>query len=93
MHEIKSFDIIQTSKVAAAIYAIMAAIISVFIAIGALLHGHPGRAILAIIFMPILYGIGSFVFTAFLCWIYNLVAPHLGGIAFDLSPSSDSSRP
>jgi ABC-type spermidine/putrescine transport system permease subunit II len=93
MHEIKSFDILQTSKVIAVMYAIMAAIISVFVAIGALLHGHPGRAILALIFMPILYGIGTFIFAAFFCWIYNQVASRLGGVAFELSPSADSSRP
>jgi ABC-type spermidine/putrescine transport system permease subunit II len=93
MHEIKSFGILQTSKVIAVMYATMAAIISVFVAIGALMHGHPGRAILALIFMPILYGIGTFIFTAFFCWLYNQFATRIGGIAFELSPSTDSPRP
>ena len=88
MHEIKSFQIFQTAKVMAVVYAIMAAIFGVLFALGALWHGHPVRAIMAIIFIPILYAIVSFVMVAFLCWLYNEVAKHIGGIAFELTPRS-----
>ncbi len=69
MHEIKSIEIFQTAKVIAALYTITAAIFGVFVAFMSLLHGHPGRAIMAIIFFPILYGIVSFIGTAFFCWL------------------------
>jgi hypothetical protein len=88
MHEIKSFEIFQTAKVMAVLYTIMGAFFAVFVAFMSLLHGHPGRAILAIIFLPILYGIFSFIGTTFFCWLYNEVASRLGGIAFELTPRS-----
>jgi hypothetical protein len=90
MHEIKSFEIFQTAKVIAALYTITAAIFGVFVAFMSLLHGHPGRAIMAITFFPILYGIVSFIGTAFFCWLYNEVASRLGGIAFELTPRSEN---
>jgi apolipoprotein N-acyltransferase len=86
MNEIKSFNIFQTARVIAVIYAIIASIVAVFVALVTILQGHPGRAILAIVFMPVLYGVGSFVGTAFFCWLYNEVASRLGGIAFELAP-------
>ena len=89
MHEIKSFEIFQTAKVIAVIYAITAAIFGVFFAFMALVHGHPGRAIMALIFFPILYAIASFLGTAFLCWLYNEVADRIGGVKFELTPRSD----
>lgn len=86
MHELKSFEVLQTARVIGALYAIMASIFAVFIAIFALIHGHPIRAIMAIVFMPILYGVGSFIFTLFFCWLYNELASRLGGIAFVVVP-------
>lgn len=90
MHEIKSFEIFQTAKVIAVIYAIMASIMAVFVAFMSLLHGHPGRAIMAIVSFPILYGIGSLIVTALFCWLYNEVAGRLGGIAFEFTPRSEN---
>jgi hypothetical protein len=88
MHEIKSFEIFQTAKVAAAVYSTTAVIFAVLFAIAALLHGHPVRAIMGIIFIPILYGLGSFILISWFCWVYNQVASRIGGIAFELTPRS-----
>jgi ABC-type sugar transport system permease subunit len=90
MQEIKSFNIFQTARVLAVIYAIIASILAVFVALVSLMHGHPGRAILAIIFMPVLYGVGAFIGTAFFCWLYNEVASRLGGVAFVMAPRNEN---
>ena len=89
MHEIKSFQIFQTAKVVAVIYAMMAAIFGVFFAFIALIHGHPGRALQALIFFPILYAVASFIGIAFLCWLYNEVASRIGGVRFEMTPRSE----
>ena len=90
MHEIKSFEIFQTAKVVAVIYAITAAIFGVFFAFMALIQGHPGRALQALIFFPILYAVASFIGTAFLCWLYNEVADRIGGVKFEMTPQNEN---
>ena len=89
MHEIKSFSVWQTSRVVAVLYAILAWIEGVFAALGSLRHGHPLQAIFFIIGFPIAAAVLGFIFTAFLCWLYNQVAERLGGIAFELAPRSE----
>jgi len=88
MHEIKSFEIFQTAKVIASIYAIIAAISGVIVALISLMHGRPGRAIMALIFFPIGYAVASFIGTAFLCWLYNEVADRIGGVKFEMTPQN-----
>jgi hypothetical protein len=90
MHEIKSFNVWQTSKVLAVLYAISGWIEGIFLALAALRHGHPFRAIFCIVILPIIFGVLGFLFTAFSCWLYNQVAEQLGGIAFELVPRSDN---
>ena len=90
MSEIKSFNIFQTARVVAVIYAIIASVAALFVALVLILHGHPGRAILAILLMPVLYGLGSFVGVSIFCWVYNEVASRLGGVAFELAPRSQN---
>ena len=89
MHEIKSFKIFQTARIAAAVYSITAVIFAVVFAIVALLHGHPVRAIMGIIFIPILYGLGGLIMISWFCWVYNQVASRIGGIAFELAPHTE----
>jgi hypothetical protein len=36
--------------------------------------------------MPIIGAIFSFFMIAISCWVYNLIAPSIGGIAFELTP-------
>lgn len=88
MQQIKSFGVLQTSKV----MGVVDFFLGVLVAIGFLLrfatrHGlHHPRVLVFIIFVPILYGVGGFVITAIVCGIYNRVASRLGGIAIDLAP-------
>jgi hypothetical protein len=85
MHEIKSFGVMQTAKVMAVIYAILAAVIGFFLALSALFRGHPVRAILALFGLPILYGVFSFIFVAILCLLYNEIARRVGGVEIELN--------
>jgi hypothetical protein len=88
-HEIKSFGIVQTSIVMALIYAIISEVLSWFFAIGAIAHGHPLRAILLIIGLPILYGVMGFISVAIFCWLYNEIASRIGGMTFELAPRDE----
>ncbi len=85
MHEIRSFSVMQTAKVVGTIYLIVAALIGLFFALVTLVRGHPGRALLALIGIPILYGVIAFVFTAIFCLLYNEIARRIGGIEIELS--------
>jgi len=89
MHEIKSFSVRQTSKVVAVLKGTMTWIVGVFLALGALRHGHPLKAIFLITLFPIAVAVLGFIFAAFLCWTYNQVAARFGGIAFELAPRSE----
>lgn len=84
MQELKSFDVLATAKIAGALYAILGEIGGIFMALVALFHGEPIRALLAIIFFGVVYGILGFISTAIASWLYNLIAARIGGIQFEL---------
>lgn len=93
MHEIKSFKIFQTARVIAVLYVIFGflegAILTVVFAHHP--HPHPLRGILFILIgMPILFGVVGFIALAISCWLYNIVAARIGGIAFELTPRSEN---
>ena len=93
MHELKSFRIFQTAKVFAVLYAILGFIEGAIVAIVSLRHPpmHPARMIVfVLIVLPILATVVGFIFIAIMCWLYNVVAARLGGIAFTLTPRSDN---
>ena len=89
MHEIKSFSVWQTSRVVAVLKGTMSWIVGVFLALVALRHGHPLKAIFFITLFPIVVAAVGYVVAAFLCWLYNQVAARFGGIAFELAPRSE----
>jgi hypothetical protein len=88
MQQIKSFGVLQTSKV----IGVSNFLIGILVAIGFMVqfvmnHGlHHPPVLLFFLFVPILYGVGGFVVTAIFCAIYNWVARHVGGIAIELAP-------
>jgi hypothetical protein len=89
MQQIKSFAVLQTSKVMGAVDFFLGVLIAIgFMLRFAMRHHdlqHP-RVLLFFLFVPILYGVGGFVITAVFCGIYNWVARRLGGIEIDLTP-------
>ena len=93
MHEIKSFKIFQTAKVIAVLYVVFGfvegTILSVVFAHRP--HPHPLLGTLFILIgFPILFGVVGFISLLINCWLYNIVAARIGGIAFELTPHSDN---
>jgi hypothetical protein len=82
--QITSISLVQTAKVAAAIYFVLACIGAVFFALASLFGGRFGMVILAIV-MPFVYAAIGFVFVFIAAWIYNQVAKFVGGIEFTVT--------
>lgn len=90
MQQIRSFGVLQTSKVVAIIYALVTLVFFVPFALIGLLAGAAsggqegifgGVAFLVLALLaPVLYGILGFIFTALSCAVYNVVAGWVGGI-------------
>ncbi len=92
MHEIKSFKIFQTARVIAALYVIFGFVEGVIlVAFAHRPHPHPLRgALFILIGTPILFGLVGFIALLIGCWLYNIVAARIGGIAFELTPRSEN---
>lgn len=89
MHEIKSFKIFQTAKVVGVLYAVMGFVEGAIVVIASLTH--PNRIPIFFSFgLPILFGVLGFILMVIVCWLYNLIAARIGGIAFDLEPRSEN---
>jgi len=89
MRQIKSFNVLQTAKVMGAIYFALGLAFLVFIVFPAsIAHKGPGhRGLLLAVLSPFIYGVFGFVFTAIVCWLYNIIAQRLGGIEVELVDS------
>lgn len=90
MRQIKSFGVLQTSKVLGAVYFVFgllfAAIMIAFSMARVPQRGHHLRGgLFLIVLVPLLYGVAGAIFTAIICGLYNAVAKRLGGIEFELS--------
>lgn len=89
MHEIKSFKIFQTAKVIGVLYALLGFVECAFLLIASI--RHPNRVPIFIsLSLPILFGVLGFIFMVIVCWLYNLVAARIGGVAFELTPRGDN---
>jgi heme/copper-type cytochrome/quinol oxidase subunit 1 len=84
MQELKSFNIVSTARIIGAVYFIIGEFAGVIIALASLARGYVGRAILALLFMGVVYGIATFVAVAIFAFLYNQIAERIGGIEFDL---------
>jgi hypothetical protein len=40
--------------------------------------------------VPILFGLIGFISMVIICWLYNLIAARIGGIAFELTPRGEN---
>ena len=89
MQQIKSFGVLQTAKTLGVVDFFIGVLIAIVFMLKRLihpgLHHHP-RILIFLLFVPILYGVFGFVFTALFCGIYNWTARRLGGIAIELAP-------
>ncbi|MDZ4714062.1 MAG: hypothetical protein SH819_01215 [Cytophagales bacterium] len=93
MKRIKRFGIYQTAKVTAVIYFLVSAIIMIPIGLFMSMMGpmmdradvspFPFGGGMVLIFLPFIYGVVGFVFTAIACAIYNLISGWTGGIELE----------
>lgn len=86
MQQIKSFGVLQTSKVIAALYFALGLLFAIIVVIvSATTHRGPRHAgLLFLVGAPIFYGIVGFVLGAIICWLYNAIAKRIGGIEIEL---------
>ena len=95
MQRIKKVGVFQTSKVAAVIYFLLAAVFMIPFGLftsfagGDEIPGIPFGGGLFFIFLPILYGLMGFVMTAVTCLIYNLVSNWTGGIEVEFENNEE----
>ena len=89
MRQIKSFGVLQTSKVMGAVYFSLGLLIMMFFFALAMIAPHPRshapRSLVMFLFAPVLYGVAGFIGTAIMCWLYNAIAKRIGGIEFEVS--------
>lgn len=85
MQQIKSFGVMQTAKALAAVYFVIGLIAGVLTALVAIVRLMPGRAVAALVLMPVAYTIAGFILVVLLCTVYNAVAKKFGGIEIELS--------
>lgn len=92
--QIKHLSVHQTSKVMATIYAFL---FIIFITIPTVIYnfyiGEIAMGIIAFLLSPVLYWVFIYIIQAIGCWIYNLIAEHIGGIEFDLEAPDDKDIP
>ena len=82
--QITAISLVQTAKVAAAIYFVLACVGAVFFALISLVSGKFGGFLFAII-VPFLYAAVGFVVVFIGAWIYNQVAKRVGGVEFTVT--------
>ena len=82
--QIVRVSILQSAKVAAALYLVFSIPLCLLMLIPAMLGGSrmPGFSWGMLIAMPVLYTVFGFLFTLVGAWVYNLVASHVGGFEF-----------
>jgi hypothetical protein len=83
--QIVHISIHQTSKVIAAMHAVMITVIFVLPTfLGHLFNGQVIMAFVILIFLPLLLWLLMYMGYVIACWFYNLVVPWTGGIEFNL---------
>jgi hypothetical protein len=85
--QIVHVSVLQTSKVAAALYFVMSLPLILIMMIPVMLASGsvPGLSVGVLIAMPIIYLVFGFIFTAVAAWIYNIVAKVVGGFEFSVN--------
>ena len=91
MVRIKGFGILQTAKVIAALYFVVAVLFGVplgliILAVGVFSgdEGSLATGLLSIFVLPIVYGVLAFVGGVIACFLYNVIAKYTGGIEIEL---------
>ncbi len=96
MKRVKRFGIYQTSKVVAVIYFIITAIVmipfglfSAMFGTNTLIPGVPINGGIVMVFLPFIYAIAGFIFSAISCFVYNIIAQWTGGIEVEIETTGE----
>jgi hypothetical protein len=95
---IRRISPLSAGKLAGVLYAVMGLIIGIVFALigmlgaaaGAMSDSEAGAlpgmlfGVGAIVIMPVFYGVLGFVMSAFMAWLYNLVAGLVGGLEIEI---------
>ena len=85
-YRLTRFGIHPTALIVAIIYFVLALIFVPFLYLATRNAPNGSFPPIVLIIGPICYGIFGYVFAAIGCWLYNLVASWVGGIALTLEP-------
>lgn len=82
--QIVRVSILQSAKVAAALYFVISLPLCLLMLIPVMLTRQPipGYSVGMLIAMPVFYTVFGFIFTLVGAWVYNLVAARIGGLEF-----------
>jgi hypothetical protein len=89
MMQIRSFGVLQTSKLIAVLYLMIFAAIGIPVGV-AIFAVAPtrmgGLGLVMVILVPLAYSLLGFVVAALTCALYNVAAKWVGGIEIDIGP-------
>ena len=85
-YRIKRFGVHSTALTVAILYFLLALVFMPILWLAS--RGAAGTSLpgLVILFVPLMYAVVGYVFTAIGCWLYNIVSGWVGGIALTLEP-------
>lgn len=84
--QIVRLSVHQTSKVLAALYALMGLVlVPLFLLVSFASPEGAGVGLGFALLLPLIYGALGYVFVALGCWLYNVVASRVGGIEMVLA--------
>ena len=89
MKVVERIDAMSLGKIFAGIYALFGLVTGVFVSLfGSIATGAgasiAGLGLLAVVVLPLLYGLLGFIGGIITAWIYNLIAKKFGGIKIEL---------
>jgi len=92
-YRIRRFEIHSTALTVAIMYFVLAVLIVPIVYLAS--RNAPGEALpgFAFVLGPFLYAVFGYVFAAIGCWLYNIVAGWVGGVAFTLEPIVGGEEP
>lgn len=83
--QIVRVSVLQSAKVAAALYFVISIPMCLLMLIPAMMGAGriPGfYSVTMLVMMPVMYTVLGFIFTLIGAWVYNLVASYIGGFEF-----------
>jgi len=85
-HQISRIDPLQAGKIAAALYFIFGLVATPIALIKnlPLQYGELGTSFLLVLLLPFLYALLGFVFIPSICWLYNQISNHMGGLKISI---------